>query len=205
DLSGDETDAPNVCVAVFLRKAEALRKMGAHNVAVEHRHLTPVFEQSRSQDFSGRRFPCTGKTCEPETESLLVTRRMCFGKDRGDLGSREPTRQCTAKLQVFFAHFRSGDRSRVLSFRDARCLFVAILFGDVEQLRKRHWLNTDLITVLREELLRVIWSIEGTVLGVAAGAGVIAPDDEVIGSEVAADEGVPQCLTRSGHTHCQRQ
>ena len=55
----------------------------------------------------------------------------------------------------------------------------------------------------RDEFLRVIWSIERTILGVAAGTGVIATDNEVIGSVVAANDRVPQCLTWSSHAHCE--
>ena len=34
---------------------------------------------------------------------------------------------------------------------------------------------------------------------------MVAPDDKVVGSIVAANQGMPQCLARSGHTHGQRQ
>src|SRR6185503_20818373 len=54
DLRCNETDPPDVGVAVFLREAKSLREMRAHDVAVEHRHLTPVFEQSCRQDLSSR-------------------------------------------------------------------------------------------------------------------------------------------------------
>ena len=52
DLTGDKTDAANVCIAIFFAEAEPLRKMRAHDVPIEHRCLAAVLEQLDRENLS---------------------------------------------------------------------------------------------------------------------------------------------------------
>ncbi|GBC80041.1 hypothetical protein HRbin09_01269 [bacterium HR09] len=56
-----------------------------------------------------------------------------------------------------------------------------------------------------DQLLGRVGVVKRHSLGVCAGAGVIAPDDEVGAAVVLADNGVPKGFPRPGHTHGQRQ
>src|SRR5262249_59349598 len=44
DFGGDEADATDVRVTVFLAESEALREMRPHHVAVEHGHATAALQ-----------------------------------------------------------------------------------------------------------------------------------------------------------------
>jgi hypothetical protein len=76
DLRGDVTDATNVDVAVFLRKAELGGEMLAHQIAVEERDRPAAdFEKLGHKDVGNRGFACAGKTAEEDRQALLVARR----------------------------------------------------------------------------------------------------------------------------------
>ena len=59
--------------------------------------------------------------------------------------------------------------------------------------------------VLGHQFLGIVGTVERLALGVVAGAGMIAADDEVRAAVVLADDGVPDGLARTGHAHGQVQ
>ena len=59
--------------------------------------------------------------------------------------------------------------------------------------------------VFLEQLLRVVWTIERLAIRVITWPSVIATHDEMSHSVVLADKRMPDGLTRSAHTHSQRQ
>ena len=66
-------------------------------------------------------------------------------------------------------------------------------------------LDAELFFVLLHELLGVVRSVERLAVGVLAGAGVVAADDEVRAAVVLADDRVPDRFARAAHPHRQRQ
>jgi hypothetical protein len=66
-------------------------------------------------------------------------------------------------------------------------------------------LDAELVTVLLDGVLCVVRTVEVLTLAVAAGTGVVTADDEVGSTVVLADNGVPDGLTRTTHTHSQRK
>src|SRR5882672_289735 len=68
---GDETDAADVGVAVFLRKAQALREVLAHFVAVEDFDLLAAVAEDRSEVFGQRALARARETGEPESETFV--------------------------------------------------------------------------------------------------------------------------------------
>ena len=55
------------------------------------------------------------------------------------------------------------------------------------------------------KLLRFVGAVERPTLRIIARASVVAPDDNIVGAVIAADNGVPQGLARAAHAHRQRQ
>ena len=109
DLGGDETDAADIDVAVFLAEAQALREMGTHHITVEDRHLATVFQQQHGQDIADRRFARAAQAREPEADTLMMTCRVAFAEDARDFGAGEPVGQQTPFIEKLFAHLRAGD------------------------------------------------------------------------------------------------
>ena len=205
DLAGHEADAQDVGVAVLAGETQALREMSAHHVAVELGHLAPRLEQENRQHRRGRRLAGAAQPGEPDAEPLAVARRIRLGQDLGRFRSREPGRQEPPLAEELLAHLGPGDRRGPCAFGNARSFFVAILIRQIQELGERHHRDADLVLVLLHQILRVIRTVERLAGRVLAGAGVVAPDDEVIGAVVAADDRVPDRLARSGHAHGQRQ
>ena len=54
-------------------------------------------------------------------------------------------------------------------------------------------------------MLCVVGPVEVLPRAVFAGAGVVAPDDEVRRAVVLADDGVPDCFSRAAHAHGERE
>jgi hypothetical protein len=67
---GDEPDAPDVGVAIFSRKPEALGEIGAHDVAVEHFHFETGRAQLRLQKPCERRLASTRQAGEPDDKTF---------------------------------------------------------------------------------------------------------------------------------------
>ena len=82
---------------------------------------------------------------------------------------------------------------------------VLVRVGQVCHLQEGYDLNAELGTVALNGVLGVVGSVEVDALGVLAGAGVVAADDEVGGAVVLADDGVPDGLAGASHTHGERQ
>ncbi len=76
---------------------------------------------------------------------------------------------------------------------------------DVGHLLERHHLDAELRLHLLQQRLGVIRPVERLACPVAAGPGVVAPDDEMGAAEVLADDRVPDRLARPGHAHGERQ
>jgi hypothetical protein len=67
----------------------------------------------------------------------------------------------------------------------------AILIGKVRQLLERDHPNAQLSAVLLAQRLGVIRTIKWLALGVYAGVGVFAPDNQVVSTIISPDQGMP--------------
>lgn len=82
---------------------------------------------------------------------------------------------------------------------------ILIRRRQISHLLERYHLNLDLIPILRHQLLRVIRSVEVLASAVLPGPGVVTSDDEVSGTEVLADDGMPEGFAGPAHAHCERE
>ncbi len=78
--------------------------MGAHDVAVELRHLPARFEQEDREDRRGCRLPGSAETRQPDAEPLAVPRWIGLGQDLRRLRPREPGREKTTLSEKLLAH-----------------------------------------------------------------------------------------------------
>lgn len=90
----------------------------------------------------------------------------------------------------------SGDLILGLVFINVRAV------GDLLELDD---LDTQLTLVLLDSVLSVVRPVEVLALGVLTGTGVVTTNNEVSGTMVLPDDGVPDGLTGTTHTHGQGQ
>lgn len=62
-----------------------------------------------------------------------------------------------------------------------------------------------LISVLLNQVLRVVWTVDILAMSVLSWTSVVTTDDEVGSTVVLADNGVPESLARTTHAHSQRE
>lgn len=84
-------------------------------------------------------------------------------------------------------------------------LDVPILVRQVDHIPEGHNSNADLLRVLADEFLGGVRRIERPTFRVNPGAGMVAPDDQVVSAIVAPDDRMPQRIARSVQAHGQRQ
>src|SRR5215218_5398961 len=77
-------------------------------------------------------------------------------------------------------------------YRIIRC--ISLVFNNVDHLSVRHRMDSELVFMSLQELLGSIAGIEGPARRIGARPGVVAPDDQVTGPVVLADDGVPERL-----------
>src|SRR4030095_2172843 len=194
DLSRDEADAPDIGVPVFLAEAEFFREMGPHYIAIQHRLVTTALQQEHRQDVGRGRFAGAAQTREPDAHALPMPGRVTLRQDLGDLRPRKPCRQGLTIVQVILAHLGARDGGRARSRLNLRAHLVAAFFREVYQFQEGDNPHFQLLAEALNQLLGVVWAIKGLVRGVHPGTGVGAPDDKVVGSKIAANQGMPQCL-----------
>ncbi len=192
---------------MLFREAELRAEVLAHDVAVEQRHgATAHFHQLDHQRVGDGRLARTRQAGEEHGETLLGARRRGAAQLLHDLGEAEPLGDLEALAQ---AAAQLGTRD--VEDRDGVAvldLVGGLVLGallHVDHVLEVDHLQADLVLVRAEQLLRVIGAVEILARAVLAGAGMVAADDHVRATVVAADQPVPDGLARAGHAHGQVQ
>lgn len=137
-------------------------------------------------------------------ETLSVARRARFAEDLDDFGVREPFGDGSTGAQAV-AQLGTGD----IQGLDARGYLVLGLVligvGQVGDLLELDDLDAELLPVLLDSVLSIVRAVEFLALGVLAGTSMVTSDDEVSGTVVLTDDGVPDGLTGTTHTHGEAQ
>jgi hypothetical protein len=71
----------------------------------------------------------------------------------------------------------------------------------ISHLLERYHINFQLVVVLYEQVLRIIWSIEVGPCAILSWASMVSSNDEVGGAKVLTDDGVPDRFSWSTHAH----
>src|SRR5215213_627758 len=179
--------------------------MRSHNIAIKDRHLATKFGQFFSQYFGNTGFACSRETGEPDTESLLMSRWIRFGKDSGNFRPRKPFRKTLTCVKIFMTHACAGKRKNLAAVRNFVGLDIPIFLRQVNKFLKRNHPHAKLFSKLLQQVLRIIWTVKRFPVRIQSGTGMIAADDEMVGAVVSSNESVPQGFAWSSHAHGQRQ
>lgn len=204
-LRGHEGDTADVLVAVLLGEAELGRELGPHRLAQQHGDGAAALLVERHLQSAGDLVLARVHVARQEDgEALLRPRRVRLAEDLNDLGVREPLRNLAAGPEPG-AQLGTGDIEGADALGDGVDGRVLVAIGQVGHHLEGNDLDAEFVTVLLDRVLGVIGSVEVDTLAVLARTGVVTTDDEVGRTVVLADDGVPDGLTRTTHTHSQRQ
>lgn len=205
ELGGDEGDALDVLVAVVAGEAELGRELGAHGVAEEQGDGAAALLVKG--DFQGAGHGVLAAVlvaCQEDGEALGEARGVGLPEDFDHFGVGEPFRDVFARAQPV-AEFGAADVERADAGGDFvfRPVFVAV--GEVGHHLEGDDFDAQLVSVFFHGVLGVVGAVELFAFGVLAGSGVVSSDDEMCGSVVLSDDGVPDRFSWSTHAHCQRE
>lgn len=129
---------------------------------------------------------------------------MALAENLDHLGIREPLRNVPAAAQPG-AKLGSADIERPDALLDRVDGSVLVAVGQVGHHLEGHDLDAKLVLVLLDGVLGVVRAVKVDAGAVLARSGVVPAHDEVRGTVVLADDGVPDGLAGSTHAHGQRQ
>ena len=186
-------------------EAELVGQVRADHVAIEQRHVAPtVLHQLDHQRVGDGGLARAGQAGEEHGEALLVARRIAAAQLRDHLRVGEPLGDVLAGAQAAAELGARDAQHRVLVGGLVR-RHVLLLFLDEHHHLEGHHLDAEFVAELRDQLLRIVGTVEVLALAILARAGVVAADDEVRTAVILADDGVPERLARAAHAHGQRQ
>jgi hypothetical protein len=102
-------------------------------------------------------------------------------------------------------HTSSGNIKSLDTLLDLVLGLVLIRFREVGHLKEGHNLDAKFVPVLLDSILGIVRAVEINALGVLARTSVVTTDNEVGSTVVLTDDGVPDGLTGTGHTHSKGQ
>ena len=143
-------------------------------------------------------------TSKEDGETLEGTRGARLAQDLDNLGVGEPLGDVSTGAQTL-AQLGTGDVEGADISGDLVLGLVLVDVRAVGDLLELDDLDTQLALVLLDGVLSVVGAVEVLALGVLTGTGVVTANNEVGGTMVLPDDGVPDGLTGTTHTHGQGQ
>lgn len=204
-LGGDKGETGNVDVTLAAAEAQLRGQLTTDGVAKEQRHgsATALIKGSL-QGASNLLLATVGVTSEEDGETLLLGEGVLLAQHLDDLGVGEPLGDLLAGAQTV-AQLGTRDVEGGGALGDGVARPVLVLLGEVDHLLELNHLDAKLLLVLLDEDLSIVGAVVVLAVLVLAGAGVVTADDEVGGTVVLADHGVPQGLTGTTHAHGEGQ
>lgn len=205
ELSGNEGDALDVGVAIFAAESELGRELMADSVTEQQGHrASSLLVQGDLQGTSDRILAGVHIPSKEDGKALAGTRGVGLAEDLDNLGVGEPLGNMGAGAQTL-AKLGTGDIKSLGACGDLVLGFILVVVRAVGDLLEGNDLDTELVLVLLDELLGVVGPVEVLALGVLTGTSVVTADDEVSRTVVLADNGMPESLTGTTHTHGERE
>src|SRR5262245_6133509 len=121
-----------------------------------------------------------------------MARRKQLRQDRRSFFARKPLGQYPPFGQILLADLRARDRRNACAGRLRVDFDVGVGIREVDQFVEWYRGDADLLSVFRHQRLRVVWAIERLTGAIVTRPGMIAPDDEVRRTEVAANDRMPE-------------
>lgn len=201
ELGCDETDTSDVLVTVLLGEAELLAQLVTDGITEKQRDGTAtLLVEGDVQGTGNGVLAGVGVAGKEDGETLLVTGGVRLAENLDNLGVGEPLGNVTTSTETA-AELGTGNVERLGAGRNLILGHVLVRVGEVGHLLEGNDLDAELIPVLLNKVLSVVWAVEVLTLAVLAGTGVVTTDDEVSGTVVLTDNGVPEGLARTTHAH----
>ena len=204
-LGRHERYALDIPMPILPRKPQLRRQARTHRLAQQQRHRpSPLLMQRHIQRPRHGIFAAVLVPCQENGEPLLEPRRMTLPQHPHHLRVREPLRDILAGPQP-------TPQLRPRNIQRPHPLFhlvvgpILITIRQINHLLERHDLDPQLLPILLHRVLRIVRAVEILPAAVLAGARVVPPDDEMRGTVVLADDGMPNGLPGPTHPHRQRQ
>lgn len=200
-LRSNKGDASNVLVAVLAVVAQLGRQLVANVLAEEQGHGTTTLLVKCYLQGTGDLVLAGVRVAGKEnSEALLGAGRVRLAQHLDNLGVRKPLGNLTATAEAS-AQLGSRDVESTDALRDLVHGGVLVAVRKVGHHLEGNDLDTELVTVLLNGVLRIVRAVEVDTLAVLAGAGVVTANDEVGRTVVLADDGVPDGLAGTAHAH----
>ena len=205
-LRGHEGDPLHVRVPVRAREAQLGAQEAAADVLAQEQGDGPaaLLVEGHVEGAGDGVFAAVLVARQEDGEALFEACGVRFAQHAHDFGVGEPFGDVFAAAEAG-AEFCAGDVEGADGFVDFVDGFVFVGVGEVDHLLEGDHFDPELASVFLDCVLCVVRAVEvfaGTVL---AWAGMVSTDDEVGGSVVLADDGMPDGFSRSAHPHRQRK
>jgi hypothetical protein len=205
ELSGNEGNALDVGVAVLAGEAQLGGELVADGVTQQQGDgTTTLLVQGNLQSTGDGILAGVHVTGQEDCETLGGARGVGLAQDLDDLRVREPLGDVSAGAQTT-AQLGTGDVEGLHASGDLVNGAVLIGVGEVGNHLEFDDLDAELVLVLLDGVLSIVGAVEVLALGVGTRTGVVTTDNEVGGTMVLTDDGVPDGLTGTTHTHGQTQ
>lgn len=205
ELTGHEGDALDVLVAVLAAEAQLGREFVTDGVTQEQGDgTTTLLVQGDLQSTGNGVLARVHVTGQEDGETLVSTRGARLAQDLDNLGVGEPLGDVSTGTQAL-TELGTGDVEGADISGDLVLGPVLVDVGAVGDLLEFHNFDTQLALVLLDSVLGIIRAVEVLALGVLTGTGMVTTNDEVGRTMVLPDDGVPDSLTGTTHTHGQGQ
>lgn len=204
-LSRDKAEAVDVDITLTFAEAELRRKLATDGLTEQQGDgATTLLVEGDLEGTGNALLLGSVVTSQEDGETLLGAGRMGLAQQSNNLGVREPLGDVGASAETT-AELSSGNVEGLGASGDLIRGDVLVRVGQVGDLLERHDLNVDLVLVLLDKVLGIVRAVEILAGRILSGASVVTANDEVGGSVVLTDNGVPECLTGTSHAHGQGQ
>ena len=204
-LTGNKGDALDVLVAVLAAETKLRGKLMTDSVTQQEGDGTStLLVQGDLQSTGDGVLARVHVTSKEDGETLERTRGARLAQDLDNLGVGEPFGDVSTGAQTL-TQLGTGNVKGADISGDLVLGLVLVDVRAVGDLLELDDLDTQLALVLLDSVLSVVGAVEVLTLGVLTGAGVVTTNNEVGGTMVLPDDGVPDGLTGTTHTHGQGQ
>ena len=204
-LTGNKGDALDVLVAVLAAETKLRGKLMTDSVTQQEGDGTStLLVQGDLQSTGDGVLARVHVTSKEDGETLERTRGARLAQDLDNLGVGEPFGDVSTGAQTL-TQLGTGNVKGADISGDLVLGLVFINVRAVGDLLELDDLDTQLALVLLDSVLSVVGAVEVLTLGVLTGTGVVTANNEVGGTMVLPDDGVPDGLTGTTHTHGQGQ
>jgi len=204
-LGGDKGNALDVGVAVLAGETQLGGELVADGVTQQQGDgAATLLVEGHLQSTGNGILAGVHVTGQEDGETLGGARGVGLAQDLDNLGVGEPLGDVSAGTQTT-AQLGTGDIQGLDASGDLVDGAVLVGVGQVGDHLELDDLDTKLILVLLDGVLGIVGAVEVLTLGVGTRTGVVTAHNEVGGTVVLTDNGVPDGLTGTTHTHGQTQ